>query len=59
MKNNQENLKCSNFTIFTEDFCVTFGDCENGCYCSDCNGFAKFIEWFADKNPNKKSFFDV
>lgn len=50
---------CSEFTIYTEDFCMCFGSCKPGCYCAGCDGFNKLWEWLSDKSPDKKSFFEV
>ncbi|MGN0013898.1 MAG: hypothetical protein ACI37T_00600 [Candidatus Gastranaerophilaceae bacterium] len=60
MDNNNFDNKCSDFIIFTEDFCINIAQCsQKGNACKSCGGFNDFFKWLFDKNPNKKSFFEI
>ena len=58
MSDNFENeKKCKDFMIFTEDFCFKFSDCNENQKCGGCDGFANLFEWLADKSSEKQNFF--
>ena len=52
-----KNIECPKFTIYTEDFCIKFGDCKDNtnCCCNYCNGFQDLFNWI--KNKKRKPFF--
>lgn len=52
---------CGSFTIYTEDFQLHFGNCQNKdieCKKNENTNFTKFFDWLADKSPEKKPFFE-
>ena len=47
--NNNNKEKCPKYTIYTEDFCITFCNDYPECKCTSCYPFKELFRWLEEK----------
>ncbi len=56
----KNNECCPKIVVYTEDFYMPFGNCNNhskNCNCPETDGFKNILEWFFSKNKREISLF--